>query len=464
MVKYCTSCGNALPDEAVFCSVCGNRQFVVKGKVAKPMPNAKGVAPAIEKKVKRIAPKSLGVIILIAVLLAAGVFGLYNGSTGLMRPLTPITNGNFETGDLTGWTATGPWTKTISTTEVPYAKNNNYTGYIHIKSGYAGCDWQDVVGNSENIAKVYQTITLPNIKPLYMHFWLKEEGAYWGDGAQVFIDDGTMNWTPQNKVCGISWLKSFAGAGVDYDWTEYYVNISEYAGKTVDFGFAGYNSNGYADHYDWIYFDDVYLTDKAGGAPFSKTVIDLASLVYSISGAAAIAAAAVLLFKRKKWLKIVTATKAVRAGASTKKIIVLVAVVAVVAVVGGLYFSGFIPGLFLKDCGSDMSCFQAAAKTCTAAKVLTGMNVTNPYSIYAEVRGGTPIACTYYMKIKDISPSLTGISGIEPILNLKGKDMTCTGAYEKINTETDCRGPLMDAITAMGGTMPTIEQWATESI
>ncbi|MCD4789482.1 MAG: hypothetical protein K8R37_05730, partial [Bacteroidales bacterium] len=153
-----------------------------------------------------------------------------------------IVNGNFETGDFTSWTVTGPHTANV----VQY--QGSWCGHIHINTGNASnsgtpnAQWQ-MVG---------QSIALPDVADT-LNFYMAVSGSNWHNGGYVWIMDADSvgTYTKLYRTGG------GGGSAQTYPWEFHQVNIEAWAGKQATFYFAGHNSNGYGDHQCDIYFDDI---------------------------------------------------------------------------------------------------------------------------------------------------------------------------------------------------------------
>ncbi len=152
-----------------------------------------------------------------------------------------IVNGDFETGDFTGWTNTGPHNADVTT------RHSSYVGHIDILYGHAAgsgppnAEWE----------LVFQEVVLPSSADSLV-FWMEVTGHAWHDGGFVYLKQDTF-------------IRLFAtggggGSGQSYPWQQYEVDISPWAGQTVDIVFGGMNRNGFSDHQCDIWFDDIEIT------------------------------------------------------------------------------------------------------------------------------------------------------------------------------------------------------------
>ena len=178
---------------------------------------------------------------------------------------------DFETGDLAGWRILGPhWTGVSSNTP----DGSVYSAFIEIGAGHAGQEQM-----------LYKNVTLPDSGNLILNFWMKVEPGEWGDwheGGHVFIDDGS-------GLVDIYATGGGEGYGREYPWEEYEINItSSYAGKTVNLGFYGINSNGLSNRACNIYVDNVSVYEAtsfgsiAGNVTLVDTVDNSGVIVYVI--------------------------------------------------------------------------------------------------------------------------------------------------------------------------------------
>ena len=109
----------------------------------------------------------------------------------------------------------------------------------------------------------------------------------------------------------------------------------------------------------------------------------------------------------------------------------------------------------LKDCGSNVSCFQEEALKCGRAKVKAFQEIpgVGGASYYAEVRGGSLENCSFYLRIIEISlPDNASIEEKMAAVLVKGKEAECwlpvTGDFVSEINENSCKGSLIDLIKA----------------
>ena len=152
-----------------------------------------------------------------------------------------LQNGNFETGNLTGWTAGGPGDHKIDT-KVPHA--GNYSALIGFR------DQGNVANGYDNI---YQTIDVPLNKETNLSFWYRfytnDYCSY--DFFTMYIknEQGNVLATPVNQCLSGGGLK-------DTGWTEVKYNLTPYAGQKIQVYFEV--SNRYDTAFNsWAYVDDV---------------------------------------------------------------------------------------------------------------------------------------------------------------------------------------------------------------
>lgn len=133
---------------------------------------------------------------------------------------------------------------------------------------------------------------------------------------------------------------------------------------------------------------------------------------------------------------------------------IIIAIIVVILLGLGVYI--FLPSMFLKDCGNELSCMRAAFDKCSFAKYSIEHQVTQfskigasqpfqprnlSYVEYAEIRGPWFGGCRIYIKWTDG----TGVLG-----NWKYADMKCLMNIHNYDFGYDglrqtCKGRLLDA-------------------
>jgi hypothetical protein len=161
-----------------------------------------------------------------------------------------IVNGNFETGDFTGWTVTGPHYADVTQHE------GSWSGHIDILTGNGSNSntpnefWQ-MVGQTIFIPEAIDSLNF------YMGVVAQTTWGNWHRGGYVWIMD--------SDSVGIYTRLFHTGGGggnaTNYPWEFHRVSIEAWAGNEVTIYFAGHNGNGYADHQCDIYFDNVTFHD-----------------------------------------------------------------------------------------------------------------------------------------------------------------------------------------------------------
>jgi hypothetical protein len=157
----------------------------------------------------------------------------------------PLINGDFETGDFTGWTVTGPHSADV----VEY--QGSWCGHIHINPGSAS-------GGSppnDQWKLVSQFIYIPGVADS-LNFHMAVSGSSWHNGGSVWIMDADSvgNYTRLFSTGG------GGGSGQSYPWEYHQINIEPWSGHLATIYFAGHNSNGYGDHPCDIYFDNISVS------------------------------------------------------------------------------------------------------------------------------------------------------------------------------------------------------------
>ncbi len=155
-------------------------------------------------------------------------------------------NGDFEMGDLTGWTVTGPHSANVE------QHQGSYCGHIHIGSGSASGG-----GNQPNAQwqMVSQTLNIPDIADT-LNFFMEVSGSNWHNGGHVWIMDADSVGT----YFHLYYTGGGGGSAQSYPWEFHQVNIETWAGREATIYFSGQNSNGYNDHQCDIYFDNISVT------------------------------------------------------------------------------------------------------------------------------------------------------------------------------------------------------------
>ena len=169
--------------------------------------------------------------------------------------LSQIVNGNFETGDFTGWTVTGPHVANV------IQHQGSWCGHIHINQGNASGQWTP----NNMWEMVSQEITISGAADS-LRFDMEVSGSSWHDGGYVWIEqNGNYNLLYHTG--------SGAGSAQYYPWARHLVSLAQWAGQTVDLVFSGHNWNGYGDHVCDIYFDNiVYVSGIPDTIPPEVTV------------------------------------------------------------------------------------------------------------------------------------------------------------------------------------------------
>ncbi|MBU4446246.1 MAG: T9SS type A sorting domain-containing protein [Candidatus Marinimicrobia bacterium] len=152
-------------------------------------------------------------------------------------------NGDFETGDFSGWTITGPHTSYIHR-----YKYGSQCAVIHIYGSNAS--GQSTPNNQWQMVGL--PITLPETAE-FMNFYMEVTGNAHHNGGYVWIVDADS----ANKYTLLYHSGDGGGSGQDYPWAFHEADIKAWAGRQVTIYFAGHNSNGESDHAVDIYFDNI---------------------------------------------------------------------------------------------------------------------------------------------------------------------------------------------------------------
>ncbi|MCD4745169.1 MAG: hypothetical protein K8R58_02595, partial [Bacteroidales bacterium] len=165
--------------------------------------------------------------------------------TILANPNQIFVNNDFETGDFTGWTVTGPHTANV----VQY--QGSWSGHIHINAGNASGSGTP----NDKWQMVGQSVFIPGVADS-LNFYMAVSGSSWHDGGFVWIMDA-------DSVGTYTRLYRTGGGGGNaqsYPWEYHQANIEAWAGRQATIYFAGHNSNGYGDHQCDIYFDNISVS------------------------------------------------------------------------------------------------------------------------------------------------------------------------------------------------------------
>ncbi|MCD4723349.1 MAG: hypothetical protein K8R63_00805, partial [Bacteroidales bacterium] len=159
-----------------------------------------------------------------------------------------IINGDFETGDFTGWTVTGPHNAEV----IQY--QGSWSAHIHISSGNASNSTSAGPPN-DKWEMVSQSVFIPGVADS-LNFYMAVSGSSWHDGGFVWIMDADSVGT----YTRLFYTGGGGGNSQSYPWEYHHVNVETWAGRQATFYFAGHNRNGYSDHQCDIYFDDISIS------------------------------------------------------------------------------------------------------------------------------------------------------------------------------------------------------------
>ena len=146
-----------------------------------------------------------------------------------------IVNGDFETGDATGW-------NTVQSTTVSSAAKKNGAYGIHLK------------GNSDWGGLLDQTFDVVDGKTYIASFWCKINGTVGVNTQWIGTTSGT-----QYKQDGVN---NYLEPGKYSDWTQYVLEFTVSGDTQIKLNFCGDGSTNMKD----LYIDDIQVVEKTGGS------------------------------------------------------------------------------------------------------------------------------------------------------------------------------------------------------
>jgi|GEM_PF-3107196 len=166
-----------------------------------------------------------------------------------------LLNGNFEQLPAgTGWSVY---------TSGAGAVNAGFTGDV-----FAGARSARIFENYRGCLRAYlhQTVTLPNTTPLYLHYKKKHWYNNWGGYVGFKIGGTNFNY---NNGTTLSTFLGSGGSNTQNVWTDYWDNISAFAGQTVRID-AFYHDDvdwdptycSFGDHGAWLLVDNMSITTQ----------------------------------------------------------------------------------------------------------------------------------------------------------------------------------------------------------
>jgi len=214
--------------------------------------------------------------------------GLLLLSPALLAQANLLTNGGFETGDLTGWTAvnsglgginvyTGPITSNSG--PIPAPPNSTYASLVNQP------------GPGSHI--LYQDVSIPAVGDS----WYFSTQLFYRNAANVWADNGTLSEAgaanqhlridimdpnaPVDDVGAGVWLNVFKTGGNDpfqFGFADVRVNLAQFAGQTVRIRFAEVDNQFYLD----VGIDAVFVGELLvvpANNPLALTLLVLAMLL-----------------------------------------------------------------------------------------------------------------------------------------------------------------------------------------
>ncbi|MEI6753120.1 MAG: T9SS type A sorting domain-containing protein [Paludibacter sp.] len=167
----------------------------------------------------------------------------------VLKTPSQIINGNFEAGRNNGWTEYSQGNYTLIATGSAFS-SSEITPTVIPRSG----NWMARIGGfSYDVNAIYQTITLPNYKPLYLSFFIQTRSASTSECGGLWVGAKT-SIIINNQVISSGYLCQYNDL---YQWTQYYVDMSSLSGQTVQVIFKAESANSV---WSYLYIDDVSIT------------------------------------------------------------------------------------------------------------------------------------------------------------------------------------------------------------
>ncbi len=162
-----------------------------------------------------------------------------------------VINGNFESGRNSGWSEYSQGNYSLISTGATF-NSAEITPAVIPRSG----NWMARIGGfSYEINYIYQTFNLPNVKPLYLSFFVQTRSANTSECGGLFVGAKTSIFV-NNQVISSNYLCQYNDL---YQWTQYFVDMTALAGQAVQVAFKAESANGV---WSFLYIDDVSITNS----------------------------------------------------------------------------------------------------------------------------------------------------------------------------------------------------------
>lgn len=160
-----------------------------------------------------------------------------------------IINGNFEAGRNNGWAEYLQENYTLIATGSAF-NSSEINPPVYPRSGL----WMARIGGfSYDVNAIYQTINLPNYKPLYLSFFVQTRSANTSECGGLWVGAKT-SIIVNNQVISSNYLCQYNDL---YQWTQYFVDMSALSGQTAQVIFKAESANSV---WSYLYLDDVSIT------------------------------------------------------------------------------------------------------------------------------------------------------------------------------------------------------------
>jgi hypothetical protein len=176
-----------------------------------------------------------------------------------------VINGNFETGDFTGWTTLGTYTIVTAGTDPQVPIQQVYEGQYAARIGDTT---QECPGNPVWQSTILQTVIIPAPPLSILSFWyaVGAEGSHAEAQASGFVLTVTAGltlvhqtrnraYTSPSTAPGWTWI----GSNAYYPWTLVEVDLSAYAGQQLTINFTVHDCT-QSGHAAWGYLDDIRVS------------------------------------------------------------------------------------------------------------------------------------------------------------------------------------------------------------